>query len=1090
MYFRKLLTVVLARTMLGTVGCKDYDDDIDSINQKIDQIEKVKLPGIEEQIGKVQQSIPDISALTASVSELQKNVKDLDKKLADELKTIGDKLAAVEATAKDYSEQKGTFAKSSDITTLRTDLERAVSKLSGLETKDTNLENAIKDLTSSDKLAWQGKTFDEYVASLGYVKTAYSTDKAQQAVLDAITKDNENYNAEYVAALVELVKNAEVTSGKETIKVSDLAARQSAYKKQMDALELRVAALEVRIDELIGRIQSIQYVPEFADGKATVAYSKIGSEIIYSNVVMTYDVRPADKAEVLAGALSNNPAYVSFIFREVAMTRAEAPAPALTIAGITADKTKGTITVTAKPENFDAAFVAAAPQDAISYSAALKIEVPATDKGADDKVGHADSISRTTAYTNLAPKAEMVLEYALKDTTEGSTKLLKEGETLNLEIAYDNVAGIKPFESFEAVYADSEGKTYTDKELQDKGYATAKAFTGATVKFEYADASAGKIEAADNATFAITSDADYKKVVVAMQPDKDSSVKDFTATGAWDFSYGEGDDAGKLAVTTVIKVGKTTISRSMTDQTAVWNYKQSVANTYDSNIDIFTPVLLVDGKLSTEHASFNAMLDAFTQAGGTPKITVTAADAPETTISDAVIGITAKGSGADEMNIAKISLNPSNMEWGKTYKVVAEYEFDAYTYIFTANAVKLDGLSQKEFTYTIPAETLTIAKGTGNVEKTYNADALYTANKTVIDKYFGDDEKGTNAQLNFSQFLAAATATPTAEAKTKETEPKAIALDGNTKLSGEFATIAPAAETPFMQLKAVIAADDVAKVGVDNAITYKTVFERTLNGQKIEVTANFVAKLALPEIAIAVDPASVANAKLDGTYENNVYKLSKDKFPSTFYVTVAKTDITYDKFAAEGIELVYSGKDAEVNCSGILTYTGKAQKMTVSAEVKYHGIETGKSASIEISQPQEIFKKIEYKTAAKTYDNSGSATFNLDKNLLSVTDWEGSEMILTAGDGSAIFAQITTLGNNTAGTIYGASVTLGTPTLTLEGGQTSPSLKAKKADNYGVSIIYAPTSTAKMVLTIPVTIQSKNMADQTGSIVINLTAAK
>ena len=36
--FRKFLALFLTGTMLAGVGCKDYDDDIDDINKKIDDL--------------------------------------------------------------------------------------------------------------------------------------------------------------------------------------------------------------------------------------------------------------------------------------------------------------------------------------------------------------------------------------------------------------------------------------------------------------------------------------------------------------------------------------------------------------------------------------------------------------------------------------------------------------------------------------------------------------------------------------------------------------------------------------------------------------------------------------------------------------------------------------------------------------------------------------------------------------------------------------------------------------------------------------------------------------------------------------------
>lgn len=376
-YFRKLLALFLIGTMLGTVGCKDYDDDIDSINKKIDDIEKVTLPGIEEQIEKVKASIPDISALTQSVSKMQGDLSNVTTKLGtlegtvsgfsgrfnditSQLSNLSAKLEEVEAKANEYANDKSTLAKSEDVTALRADLQGQIAALKTtledsyalksqleeyLKTADlkdnatikeltdakTTLESAIESLEGKledldgTSLTWQGKSFDEYMKELGYVTGTYTDDDAQKAVLAAITKDNEKYNAEYVAALVELVKNAEVgNDGEAAIKVSDLVTRLNEYKTALAALDSRVAALE-------GRIQSIVFVPSTITEAqnntvyfASSSYIEVAGEKYYltnenvSAATMTFKVSPASIASKIA--LEN----VSFAAREITRAAGDA----------------------------------------------------------------------------------------------------------------------------------------------------------------------------------------------------------------------------------------------------------------------------------------------------------------------------------------------------------------------------------------------------------------------------------------------------------------------------------------------------------------------------------------------------------------------------------------------------------------------------------------------------------------------------------------------------------------------------------------------------------------------------------------------
>ena len=55
--FRKFLALFLTGTLLAGVGCKDYDDDIKEINNKIEGLETGKLASLEEQLNSLKVTI-------------------------------------------------------------------------------------------------------------------------------------------------------------------------------------------------------------------------------------------------------------------------------------------------------------------------------------------------------------------------------------------------------------------------------------------------------------------------------------------------------------------------------------------------------------------------------------------------------------------------------------------------------------------------------------------------------------------------------------------------------------------------------------------------------------------------------------------------------------------------------------------------------------------------------------------------------------------------------------------------------------------------------------------------------------------------
>ena len=64
--FRKFLALFLTGTLLAGVGCKDYDDDIKEINNKIEGLETGKLASLEEQL----------NSLKVTISTLEQAEKD------------------------------------------------------------------------------------------------------------------------------------------------------------------------------------------------------------------------------------------------------------------------------------------------------------------------------------------------------------------------------------------------------------------------------------------------------------------------------------------------------------------------------------------------------------------------------------------------------------------------------------------------------------------------------------------------------------------------------------------------------------------------------------------------------------------------------------------------------------------------------------------------------------------------------------------------------------------------------------------------------------------------------------------------------
>ena len=148
--FKKLLAVALVGAMVGFVGCKDYDDDIDALNNRLDGIENNQIKGINDQIASMQSSI---SSLQSAQSATQAAVETL-------------KATVATLTAKhdaDIQDLKGT-----DIE-LQAQISVLEAAIKALEAKDADLQAQIDSINETMKtmasMSWVEATLEAYATS-------------------------------------------------------------------------------------------------------------------------------------------------------------------------------------------------------------------------------------------------------------------------------------------------------------------------------------------------------------------------------------------------------------------------------------------------------------------------------------------------------------------------------------------------------------------------------------------------------------------------------------------------------------------------------------------------------------------------------------------------------------------------------------------------------------------------------------------------------------------------------------------------------------------------------------------------------------
>ena len=156
--------------------------------------------------------------------------------------------------------------------TLESQIEMVNLAIIQLEEVDAALENEIETLKSSDKateneiaaLEQADKKLDSKISDLrNYVNSEINKAKNEAAATYA-TLDQLNSAKEELNDLKSAVSKLEVSL---TTKIDNVIAVLDA---KIADLEARLKAVEDKVDDLLSRIQSVSYIPEYDDGKVLV----------------------------------------------------------------------------------------------------------------------------------------------------------------------------------------------------------------------------------------------------------------------------------------------------------------------------------------------------------------------------------------------------------------------------------------------------------------------------------------------------------------------------------------------------------------------------------------------------------------------------------------------------------------------------------------------------------------------------------------------------------------------------------------------------------------------------------------------------
>lgn len=390
--WRKLLAVALVGALVSNVACKDYDDDINRIDDKLEELSGTV--ALKTDMQQLQQTVAtlnsiDFSAFLRSADfearlqqagvayksdlkawltgpEVKEMIENYGYQTAEQVKALIDGLQNADDVAATFDAMIAAYdiwgAVQNNVTSaINTALGEAefMTGESALSSSQVNqllqtISAAFGAQGTDVKAAidgWLGQNFAKYMESYEPTDAFIAKLGIGDASIAAVLGELKDANSDLVKEVKKLIVDA--TDGK--VSEETLNTRFGEYDKKIEALSIRVAELE-------GRIQSLVWIPETYDEiqnnqirlatRVTLDLTKEGEKkpktivLSESTKTLTWQVTPASVCKKIA------PENVSIELKSVKVkSESRAAEEPLQISGVAIDPAEGTIAVTISTEN-------------------------------------------------------------------------------------------------------------------------------------------------------------------------------------------------------------------------------------------------------------------------------------------------------------------------------------------------------------------------------------------------------------------------------------------------------------------------------------------------------------------------------------------------------------------------------------------------------------------------------------------------------------------------------------------------------------------------------------------------------------------
>lgn len=536
------------------------------------------------------------------------------------------------------------------------------------EQLQANLDAAVETLNDAiaDAIDESKAYTDEEIANL----KAQLTDQHKKDITDVVEMVN-NYRNELVGE-IEKVRE-------------EMDAMYADLNKAINCLNKQVADIKDQIDAILNRVQSVVYVPEYSDGKATIEWATIAGTVFEGTSSIEYQVYPADCAVALAEAWNNaevdNKSFLTFDWKGVAVRSEETTFEIVAVEG----SEDGILSIDFEARGLADEFYTDGGAGSQGYSISLVIAN--------------ETATLSSCYTNVIANTKYdSFQPALYNIIDGAPVVLNGLESIT--IPYTDKSAYDLLKDVDVRYYDLNNEAYyTWYEVADMGYEVERPefkFNGIASGIDEAAAAYfnyylkltnGKVDVSLPGAFpedqwlweligdGIQAGPDFKFIPVVNLTEEATSESVGSMLAATISYLASGKELSTVAQ---VIIGKAIGEADATVADIVW--------TFDEDVDVDAAIYAA---ASDEVPAYNrtalavtideetAQLHDFTGKYSEfidPSVTATVVEVAEDGTETEVDGVTATlAADAEE----KVSLDINGFAWDKNYKLTFVYELDA-----------------------------------------------------------------------------------------------------------------------------------------------------------------------------------------------------------------------------------------------------------------------------------------------------------------------------------------------------------------------------------------------------------------------------